>query len=177
MKKLAVGVLIGLPILIVFFMWMNYTNSEVKLKNLFQQKIDQRTSFYDKMWKTISGKSQVATKVDTSFINVVNAQMAGQKDGEQVTWKWIQQSNPTASFGEVSRLYQDLSRTIESERNGFYVREQELQDIKREHDNLLNVKPACWFVGSRTHLAYKPITSTRTNNVMESGKDDNDKVF
>lgn len=172
-------ILIGIPVLFFVFSFISFNNNEVDLRNAFEQKIDERTGFYDKMWKTLKGKSQVAVKNDSSFQNVVNIQMNGQKDGEQVTWKWIQQSNPSASFSEVSKLYADLSRTIEAERNGFFEREKELQRIQREHKNLLQKFPgniAAMILGKKP-LKYKVITSDKTDDVIQTGKDNDTNVF
>ncbi len=176
-KSLAWVVLIGLPILILVISYFSISNSEIRLKNSFDAAVSKRTTQYDNMWKTWAGKAQIAVKNDSAFQNIVNIQMNGQKDGENVTWKWIQQSNPSASFGQVQALYSDLSRCIEAKRDEFMECETELQDLNREHEDMLSVAPSSWFLSSRKHFVYKPITSTRTDDVIKTGKDDNTKVF
>lgn len=157
---------------------VSISNQEVGLRNQFNQKISERTAFYDQMWKTFSQKSQIAVKNDSSFRRVVDIQMTGQKSGENVMWQWIQQSNPTATFGEVSRLYQDLSRTIESKRSEFFEQEKMLQDVKLQHDNLIGKFPASMYLSilDRKELIYKPITSDRTDAVIKSGKDNDTEL-
>ena len=126
-------VIIGAVIFALFTLsgsFISFSNNEIDLRNQFEQKIDERTAFYDKMFKVISQKTQIAVKNDSSFIKVVNAQVQGQKNGEQVMWAWVQQSNPTATFTEVTKLYADLSRAIEGERAGFFEQEKVLQDVK-----------------------------------------------
>lgn len=157
--------------------YVTNSNKEIDLRNRFTQKTSERVAFYDKMWKTLSGKSQVALKNDSSFRENVNIIMTGRKDAKQVFFKWITESNPNANFGEVSALYKDLSRAIESEREGFFVEEKMLQDIKLQHDNLRHKWPSSWVVGSRKELVYKPVSSDRTDDVFKTMKDNNAKVF
>jgi hypothetical protein len=95
-------------------------NQEIELKNQFKQKMDERTAFYDKMWKTLAQKSQIALRNDSSFSRNVNAIMTGRKDAEGIFMKWVQESNPNANYSEVSKLYADLSRAVEGQRDGFF---------------------------------------------------------
>lgn len=156
------------------------SNQEVELRNRFKQKMDERTAFYDKMWKTLSQKSQIAVKNDSSFARNVNAIMAGRKDAGQLFMKWVQESNPNANYQEVSALYADLSRAVEGERDKFFTIEVMVQDIVREHDNIMTKFPSGFILSNfmgRTRLTYKPITSDRTDNVIETGKDNDVNLF
>lgn len=178
-KMLAIVSVVLVLVFLAVSMFISYGNQEAKLKNAFNQKIDERTAFYDKMWKTISQKSQIALKNDSSFYRNVNAIMSSRKDAPQVFMKWVQESNPNANYEQVSLLYQDLSRNIEAERNGFFEQEKMLQDIKKEHDNLMSLFPSGMILRmlGRTDLIYKPITSDRTDEVIKTGKDNNVNVF
>ena len=106
--------------------------------------------------------------------------MAGRKDAPNLVMKWIQETNPNANFNTVSALYADLSRTIEGQRDGFFMQEKAIQDIVLQHDNIMSKFPSGFiletFMG-RTKLVYKPITSDRTDGVIQSGKDNDTKVF
>ena len=156
------------------------SNQEVELKNRFKQKMDERTAFYDKMWKTLSQKSQIAVKNDSSFARNVNAIMAGRKDAGQLFMKWVQESNPNANYQEVSALYADLSRSVEGQRDGFFMQEKMIQGIVLEHDNIMTRFPSGFILSNfmgRTRLTYKPITSDRTDNVIETGKDNDVNLF
>lgn len=163
----------------LFSGFIGFSNNEVDLKNRFGQKMDERTAFYDKMWKTLSQKSQVALKNDSSFAQNVNAIMTGRKDAQGLFMKWVTESNPNANFDQVSVLYQDLSRAIESQRDGFFMEEKMIQGIVLEHNNLLQKFPGSfynYFFG-RKALIYKPITSDRTDDVIKTGKDNDVKLF
>lgn len=147
------------------------------MRNQFTQKISERTAFYDAMWKTFSQKAQITVKADSGFQKIVEIQMAGQQDGQNVTMKWLQQTNPTASYSQIVDMYKDLSRTIEAKRGEFFEEEKMLQDIKLQDDNLLTMFPSSAFLSGRKPIEYKPIGSSRTTKVMETGEDNDTKVF
>lgn len=179
MKKLGIAAIITVLVLVLGGCFVSKSNREVDLRNSFTQKKSERTAFYDKMWKIISQKGQVALRNDSSFRENVNIIMSGRKDAPGLFMKWVTESNPNANFAEVSALYKDLSRSIEAEREGFFQQEKVLQDIKLQHDNLRTKFPSnlvLWILG-RKELDYKPITSDQTDEVMKTGKDNNTKVF
>ena len=173
-----IGVFVIIGILLVSSI-IGFGNQEVRLKNLFDQKMNSRTAFYDKMWKTISQTSQVALKNDSSFQKNVNAIMVARKDAPGLFMKWVQESNPNANYETVSALYANLSRVIEGERDGFFMQEKEIQQVVLDHENLISTFPGTlWnvFYGKKS-LVYKPITSDRTDEVIKTGKDNDTKVF
>lgn len=178
--RYSVLAIIGLFVVGTLLSLISTSNREVDLRNRFKQKMDERTAFYDKMWKTISQKSQVALRNDSSFAKNVNAIMAGRKDAGDLFMKWVQESNPNANYDAVSSLYADLSRAIEGQRDGFFIEEKMVQSIVLEHDNIMTKFPSGWILKSfmgRTRLIYKPITSDRTDEVIKSGKDNEISVF
>lgn len=172
-------VLLGLPLIFLISTYSSFNNKEVDLRTTFDMQMTNRTSLFDKMWKMIAQKAQVTKAYDSSFLRIVNAAMDPRKDGAGIMMKWVKESNPTLQANTVQELYKDLSRTIESERNSFFEREETLASIKQQHskflrsfpNNLYNV-----FMG-RKELEYKPITSDRTDDVIKSGKDNDIQVF
>lgn len=178
MKWILIGAIVIIPAIIIIIWSISISNNEVDLRNNFNQKITERTTVYDnKIFKTVAGKVQITLRADTSFQNVVNAQMNGQKDAPGLFMKWITQSNPAATWASVQELYKDLSRTVEAVRSEFVEIEKTLQDIKFQHDNLRRKFPSSIVIGRRKELVYKPITSDRTDDVIRTGKDNNVKVF
>lgn len=182
-SKLIKYLIVGGSLLLVFLFLVlpciTASNNEVGLRNQFKQKDSEKVAFYDKMWKILKGKAQVAKQNDSSFRANINLIMTAREDAEGLMMKWIQEANPNANYAEVSALYKDLSRSIEAERNGFFEQEKVLQDIKLQHDNLLDKFPGTvlFAILGRKHLEYKPITSDRTDNVMKTGKDNDVDVF
>jgi len=178
-KWLAILAIIFVPLLIFGGCTVTNLNKEVKLRNSFTQKFSERTAAYDKMWKVISQKSQIALRNDSSFRQNIDIIMSGRKDAPQVFFKWVTETNPNANYSEVADLYKDLSRAVESNREQFFEQEKFLQDIKLQHDNLLDVFPGSviFTLFNRKRIDYKPITSDRTDDVIKTGKDNDTKVF
>lgn len=145
----------------------------------YKQLINDRSSAYDNIMKTIKQKGMVAKANDTAFREIVNAMVSGQKDGENLTMKWIQQANPAASFSEVSALYKDLSRQIEGDRKTIVEKERKIGLLVSEQEKLLNGFWANMFFKNEVRLStlYKPITSSAMEEINKTGKDDNVSVF
>lgn len=176
---LSVIAILAILVLSLIGSFVSFSNQEIDLRNRFTQKMEERTAFYDKMWKTLSQKSQIALKNDSSFARNVDAIMSGRKDSEGVFMKWIQESNPNSNYDQVSVLYQDLSRSVEGERDGFFIQEKMIQGIVLEHSNLIGKFPGSLWNSflDREKLVYKPITSDRTDEVIKTGKDNNVDLF
>lgn len=177
-KKLVIlGISLVVTVAVVSFI-ISTKKREVRLRNEFKAKLSERTTIYDnKVFKTITSQAQITLKADSSFQRVVDAQMSGQKDAPELFMKWVQQSNPAATWLSVQELYKGLSRTVEAVRTEFVQIEKVLQDVKLQHDDLRTVFPSSLVVGGVEELLYKPITSDRTDEVMRTGKDNNTNVF
>lgn len=173
-KKLAVWGIGAILVLTVVLLTVSTSNQEVDVRTQFEQKMDERKAFYDKLYKILAQKSQIATKNDSSFRKNIDIIMSGRKDAEGTVMKWITESNPNAQYAEVSGLYKDLSRAVEAQREGFFDQEKTIQDIVRVHKNLLRKFPSgvllTTFFG-RKELVYTPISSDRTDDVFKTGKD------
>lgn len=172
---LGLGVIIILIVVIGFVSW---SNTEINLRNSFTQKQSERVAFYDKMSKVFNQKTQIAVKNDESFRRNIDIIMEGRKDSEQVLFKWVKETNPNAEYKEVSALYKDLSRAIESQREAFFIEEKVLQDIVKQHNNHLDLFPGSFYnlIYGREKLKYAPIQSDLTKQVFESGVDNNTKL-
>lgn len=172
-------VLLGIPVIFLISTYASFNNRDVDLRTTFEMQIKNRSALYDKMWKVISQKAQITKAYDSSFIRIVNAAMDPRKDGANIMMKWVTESNPTLQALTVQELYKDLSRTIESERNAFFEREETLASIQQQHSKFLRSFPNNFYniFMSRKELEYKPITSDRTEDVMRTGKDNSISVF
>lgn len=170
---------VGIFMIILISNFISFSNEEIQLRNSFDQKYSERTTFYDKMWKTLSQKGQIALKNDSSFRKNVDIIMSGRKDAQGLFMKWVTETNPNANYNEVADLYKDLSRSVEAQREGFFIEEKYMQDIVLQHSNLIQRFPGSLYniLYGRQKLVYKPITSIITDNVIKSGKDDNIKLF
>lgn len=186
-KTVKILISIGLFVLlfggIAMSLFSRYTeayNRNVQLTTIYTQKINERSSYYDNFTKITKQKGIVASKNDTGFMNVVKVMMDGQKDGQNVTWKWVQQSNPAATYSEVAALYKDLSRQIEADRKSLVELEKSIQSIVQQQDELTSTFWNANFFLKGVHKLkddYRPITSTRMENINKTGKDDDISVF
>lgn len=161
--------------LIGFANYASYSNQEVALRSQFVAQQDAVLAVYDDTWKSIAQEAQVTDKYQSTFAKVYPALMSGRYGNARggALMSWVQESNPNLDPSIFSRL----SDTIEVNRKTFTREQRKLLDIKREHDNLLGSVPACWFVGGRQHLVAHLITSTRSQDALKTGKDDDISVF
>lgn len=152
-------------------MYFNVSNKEIDLRSQYvaQEKVNE--TIYDKVWKIIQQKAQIKSDYAKDFKNiytdVMNARYGNESNGSPL-FKWIQEQNPNFSID----LYKDLSQTIEAQRNEFARVQARLIDIKREHQNLRLKFPTSLFVGGRPELELKIVTSSKTEQAFETGKED-----
>jgi hypothetical protein len=156
---------------IAAIMFFQLSNKEIDLRSQFDAQSKANTVIYDKVWKTIQQKAQIKADYAGDFkkiyTDIMNARYQGDAKGAPL-FKWIQEQNPTFSVD----LYKDLSQTIEAQRAEFARVQNRLIDIKREHDNLRNKAPSCWFLGARKELVLNIVTSSKTENTFATGKED-----
>jgi uncharacterized protein YqiB (DUF1249 family) len=166
----------------VLFMYMSYSNAEVKLRNraVAQEKVCEAN--FDKMWKVIKQKAGVTEQYKDGFRDIyvdlirgryANTDSSGTVKQSDNLMKWIQESNPVF---DVS-LYKDLMVAIEAQREAFFDEQKTLIDIKMQHDNCLNTFPSSLFVGSRPVIEIKIITSETTEEVYSTGQENNIELF
>ena len=170
--------IIGVVLVLIGGIWasayFNYSNQEIRIRNLASAQETANKAIFDKVWKIISQKAQVSDKYRDSFEKIYTKIMTARyssKDGSLM--KWIQEQNPNFD----SSLYTNLMDTIQGQREEFAQVQIKLRDIKREHDNLRTLFPSSLFVGRRPELIVTIVTSENTEAVFKTGKEDNVKVF
>jgi hypothetical protein len=176
MNKILILILIIVGVLVVIGITMYYTasNSEIGLRNQITAQQTVCESFFDKMWKVINQKAQVADQYKEAFKDIYPTLIDGRYKNDNGTFmKWITESNPNF---DVS-LYKDLSVAIEAERTGFFTEQKTLIDLKREHDNLRQKFPSSIFVGGRPEIKITVILSSNTDEVYKTGKEENIQLF
>lgn len=176
MKLLAIiGISALSLLLIVGLMWMSANNKEVELRNKIEAQKSVCEAFYDKLWKVIQQKTGVAKEYAKTFKDIYPSLIEGRYGDEKggTLMKWITESNPTF---DVS-LYKDLMSSIEGERAGFFMEQKKLIDLDREHKVLRQSFPSSLFVGHHPDVEYKIITSSKTEQVYATGKEDDIELF
>ncbi len=167
--KIWVGIGVVVLIAVICGFWvMGIYNGEVELHNryLAQQKAIETT--HDTMWKTIKQKYKINDKYENAFKDGLKTLVVGRQGGS--LFKSSGEAN--TQLGLPTDLYKDMMATIEGKRNEFKRSQDTFADVWRQHKTYIEKMPNSFFVGSRTLTEPKMITSTATEAVIESGKDD-----
>lgn len=173
-KQFIIGGIIAVALIgIYFILKISISNTEIYKHNLVKAKEKEVANVYDDVWKTISQVAQVSEDYRTSFDSIYSHIMSDRysaNDGSLM--KWIKESNPKFE----TTLYLDLANTIESKRGEFKNVQSVLIDVVRQYNDYVSVFPNSFFL-NKEPLEVKLILSTRTNKAVETGVDDDVKLF
>jgi len=171
-----IGGVIALLLMIYIPMSVSYNNTANRTEEQSLAKIDACKVDYDAMWKIIQQQTGVTEHYEESFkeiyVELINGRYS-QGDGRGALMSWIQEDNPTFDSG----LFEKLMNTIESQRTDFSTRQKELIAIGEDYNKNRVTFPASWFIGDRPRMEVIIITSTKTEKVYETGKDDDVTLF
>lgn len=179
MKNIGLAVFGLFLAFIVMFagMLMSYHNEEVSLRNAITAKQVDNTNEFDNMWKKIAQVAQVSEKQKEAFKEIFTSYVSGRgansSDGQMMTW--VKENVPTPDLS----IYNEVLNIIVASRNSFTTRQKELLDMKRAHDNLIDQLPSGFFlrIMGRDKINVTIVTSSKTDKVFETGKDDDINVF
>ncbi len=153
--------------------FIGYNNQSVSLQNQFGAQEGVVASAYDKMWKKIAQQAQVTDAAKEGFKEVYHGMMEARYDGQNPAFLWLQEHNPNFDLA----MFRQLMNTIDGEREGFHREQQRLLDIKMQHDNLRQQFPSSFVCGAHQELKVQLITSSRTEEAVRTGRDDDIDVF
>lgn len=161
--------------LISVFMYVSYSNKEIRLSSLVSAQVDTRDANYDKAWKVIQQQAQLTDRYANDFKEVYKSMLEGRygENGSQAMFQWLQEQNPQLD----ASMYQTVQVTIEAQREEFFNEQKKLISYNREHVVLRKEFPGSLFIGNRPDVEFNIITSTRTQEAAASGKEDNVSVF
>ena len=169
------GILLAL-VVIGFGMYVTTSNTEISLRTQAAAQQTKNEVIYDKVWKVIQQVAGVAMEYKSAFKDIYHDVMAERYQGDSKQaplFKWIQEQQPNFS----PEMYLKVDDAIQAERAEFAMVQARLLDIKREHQNLRKQFPSCIFVGGRTELDIKIVTSTKTEKTFATGKEDDVNLF
>jgi len=169
---------VSIIFLIMAGVWaVGLNNDEIKLRNRGLAQQETCAAYFDKMWKILQQKAGVTDQYKEGFKEIYTALIEGRYSdegkGQETFMKWIVESNPTF---DVS-LYKDLMASIEGERNGFFMEQQKLIDIDRQHKDMRMTFPNKMIIGSRSDLEIKVIKSLKTEEVYKTGQENDVDLF
>lgn len=177
-KKVALVVCAAVAVMfvcVVIGTYFSYNNTDVRLRKQAEAQRGKIELCQDKMWKVLQQKAQVSTEYKDAFKEIypqiIEGRYKGNGDGSLM--KWVQEANPNFD----TSMYKSLMQSIEVERTAFMHTQERMLDIIREHATLIETYPGKWFISNTAPIEYTPITSTKTKEVMESGKDDDGELF
>jgi len=176
MKKGIIILVSVLGLTIIFaIVGFSASNKEVSLRSQIEAQKEVCEAYYDKLWKVISQKAQVAEQYKSAFKEIYPALIEGRYGNEKggTLMKWITESNPTFDLS----LYKDLMSSIEAERAGFFMEQKRLVDLNNEHRIVRRTFPSSVFTGSRPDITIVIVSSDATKNVMKTGLENDIELF
>lgn len=164
-------------IVILLVMGISLYNKEIVLRNTITTKQTDNKNQMDAMWKNIDQTAQVAQKDRDSLTKIFSDYASARSSDNHAVFNWIKESVPNVQVN--SDIFKNLQNIILSQRDGFKFRQSELLDLGREHDNLIMQFPGNIFGGffGWKHIDLVIVTSTRTENAFQTGKDDETQLF
>lgn len=156
-------------------MYFSYNNKEIALRAKAEAQVGKIEGVHDKMWKVLQQKAQVTTEYKDAFAKIYPEIISGRYsgDGDGSLMKWVTESNPNFD----TSLYTDLMQSIEILRSEFQRNQETMLDLVREHKTLCTTYPGRWFISNTMEIEYTVISSTKSKVVMDTGIDDDVKMF
>lgn len=177
MKKiigLCVAVIFAIGVFSFVGMYVSYNNTDAKLRAQAEAQRGKIEGVHDKMWKTLQQKAQVTNEYKNAFSEIYPSLIEGRySHGDGALMKWITEANPAFD----TSLYKDLMFSIELLRTEFQKSQERMLDIIREHQVLLSTVPSKWFVTNTDVIEYIVISSIKSKVLMETGIEDDVKLF
>jgi hypothetical protein len=159
--------MVGLGIIGKIIGTLNY---EADLRSRIEARQKQIELSWDTMTKVIMQKTQLPAAAKADLLALLPEIVAGRTGGS--LFKSISETHHELTMP----LYQDISRTIESERHQLLRNQEELLDLKASHDALVSPTKIsgviCRAFGKRP-IEIRTISSTQAKEVIRTGVDDN----
>ena len=167
-----------LVLVICLLYGISASNREARLRNQITAKQVDNTNEYDAMWKKIKQSAEVTDGQKEALRQIfVDHAKARAGDGGQkgALALWIKESVPNVD----TSTFNQLMNIITSSRDRFTMRQKELLDYKREHDNMIDTFPSSMILSflGRGKIDVVIVTSSRTKEAFRTGEDDDVSVF
>lgn len=177
MVLFGVGGFLLVAALVLTTIFVSTSNREIQLRNTIVNKQTDNKSEFDNMWKKISQVAQVTDAQKKALFEIFTgyAEARGKHQGGGSLANWLQEAVPNVD----TSTFNNLQNLITGARDRFTMRQKELLDLKREHDNIIDMFPSnivCSILG-RQKIEVTIVTSAKTEEAFVTGKDDDVKVF
>ncbi|MFA6604296.1 MAG: hypothetical protein WCT10_05715 [Patescibacteria group bacterium] len=177
---IGIGAVFALLVVVFFGTALGYRSDCVRLEARIKTQYKQNQNNYDNMWKKFREMAQVPGQYVEDMKNIWGDTMRGRygADGSKALFQFIKEQNPQLD----ASLYTKLQAAIEAGRNSFMAEQQQLLDIKREYEVVLQGNRALfvgWLFGfPKIDLdEYDIVTSDETQDTFKDKKSDEVDVF
>jgi hypothetical protein len=172
------GIIFAIGVIFVIILggyFISVMNQETGLRNQITAKQTDNTSEYDNLWKKLSQAAQVTDAQKEALRSIIIGYADARKSGSGSLATMVKEAVPNVD----TSTFNNLMNIVTSSRDAWTMRQKELIDQKRVHDNIIDMFPSslvCMILG-RQKIDIKIITSTRTGEVFRTGKDDDVDLF
>lgn len=156
-----------LAIIICASVWISTSNSEIGLRNAITAKQRDNQSELDNMQKKIVQSGMVTREQSEQVVKLVRTTPQG------AVLTAVHEAIPNLD----QSTYRQLMNVVTSSRDAFTMRQKEILDLKREHDNIRTTFPGSFIVGGRPEIQVQIVTSDRAEAAFVSGKDNDVNLF
>jgi len=168
MKSFVIGLIsVGILGMILGSWWIQTSNRFVMLTNLISAKTVDNRSELDNMQKKISQNFQV-TKAQAQALQALVVGNSEARGGGGSLFKAVAEAVP--NFDQSN--YKALMNIITASRDAWTMRQKEIIDMGREHENMRTIFPSSLVCGSRPKAEIIVVTSTRAEENFKTGRDD-----
>jgi len=170
---ISLGVLVVLGLSIVLWA-VGVSNDEIRLRNRATKQQESNEAFYGKLWQILQEKAGVADEYKEAFKEIYIPLIEGRySQGDGTLMKWIVEQNPQFD----ASLYKDLMTAIEGQREGFFIEQQKLIDIDRQHKDMRMTIPKKWVIGKRPDLEIVVINPIVAKDAFKTGIEPETNLF
>lgn len=172
---IAVGVCGAMLLGVLLLYGMSVYNKEAQLHNRITAKQKDNNNEYDNLWKKISQVAQVTDAQKQALVDIIVGNSKARATGGGTLVTAVHEAVPNVD----TSTFNNLMNIIAASRDAWTMRQKELLDMNREHDNLIDTMPGALvlMVLGKTKIDVTIVTSTRTGDAFKSGKDDDVDVF
>ena len=147
-----------------------FYNQTVEMKANYVQKSQEKEGFYDKLYKSYVQKFDIASVNKDVFIEVSKIIMENRRDGGQLAWKWVRETQQVP-YEEFTSFYKDLSSYIETQRDEYFKIEKECQVLAKNFNVNITKVPNVFYaklLGVEKIEFQYGFLSDHTNTVFKS---------
>lgn len=154
--------------------YIKYNNTDVELRNKATAQLKVIESKHNSMRRTLSQIAETAKLSVDKQESIYQGMIEGRyKAGDGSLMKMITEDNPRVDMSILTKLV----NTIETENASFDHEQKVMSSIIQEHSNLIKKFPGSLFISNKSEIQYTTISSKYTKKVMETGEDEEIKLF